>query len=77
MLLASSLGTSHAMWDPQVGTLAVRYRVVRCDRRGHGASPVIPGGTTIDDLGGWGTVNDELFEPETGSVAKIYDEATG
>jgi sulfate/thiosulfate-binding protein len=31
---------------------------------------------TIDDLGGWGKVNDELFEPETGSVAKIYDEAT-
>jgi sulfate/thiosulfate-binding protein len=32
---------------------------------------------TIDDLGGWDKVNDELFEPETGSVAKIYDEATG
>ena len=31
---------------------------------------------TIDDLGGWGKVNDELFEPETGSVAKIYEEAT-
>ncbi len=31
---------------------------------------------TIDDLGGWGKVNDELFEPDTGSVAKIYDEAT-
>ncbi len=32
---------------------------------------------TIADLGGWGTVNDELFDPEKGSVAKIYDEATG
>ena len=32
---------------------------------------------TIDDLGGWGKVNEELFEPETGSVAKLYDEATG
>ena len=32
---------------------------------------------TIDDLGGWSKVNDELFEPETGAVAKIYDEATG
>jgi sulfate/thiosulfate-binding protein len=32
---------------------------------------------TIDDLGGWGEVNDSLFEPETGSVAKIYDKATG
>ena len=31
---------------------------------------------TIADLGGWSKVNDELFEPDTGSVAKIYDEAT-
>src|SRR4051794_40599588 len=31
---------------------------------------------TIDDLGGWKKVNDELFEPETGSVAKIYEAAT-
>jgi len=30
----------------------------------------------IGDLGGWGKVNDELFDPDTGSVAKIYDEAT-
>ena len=32
---------------------------------------------TIDDLGGWSKVNDELFDPDNGSVAKIYDEATG
>lgn len=31
---------------------------------------------TITDLGGWGTVNDELFDEENGSVARIYDEAT-
>jgi sulfate transport system substrate-binding protein len=31
---------------------------------------------TIDDLGGWSKVNDELFDPDKGSVAKIYDEAT-
>nr|WP_246344830.1 sulfate ABC transporter substrate-binding protein [Conexibacter arvalis] len=31
---------------------------------------------TIADLGGWGRVNDELFDEENGSVAKIYDEAT-
>jgi sulfate transport system substrate-binding protein len=31
---------------------------------------------TIDDLGGWSKVNDELFEPDTGAVAKLYDEAT-
>ena len=32
---------------------------------------------TVADLGGWDKVNTELFDPETGSVAKIYDEATG
>jgi sulfate/thiosulfate-binding protein len=31
---------------------------------------------TIDDLGGWSKVNDELFDPDKGSVAKIYNEAT-
>jgi sulfate/thiosulfate-binding protein len=31
---------------------------------------------TVAELGGWDKVNAELFEPETGSVAKIYDEAT-
>ncbi len=30
---------------------------------------------TIDDLGGWSKVNDELFDPENGSVAKIEEEA--
>lgn len=32
---------------------------------------------TIDDLGGWSKVNDEMFDEENGSVAKIYEEATG
>jgi sulfate/thiosulfate-binding protein len=32
---------------------------------------------TIDDLGGWSTVNDELFDPDKGTVAKIYNDATG
>ena len=31
---------------------------------------------TIADLGGWPEVNDTLFDPDRGSVAKIYDEAT-
>jgi sulfate transport system substrate-binding protein len=30
----------------------------------------------IADLGGWSSVNDALFDPDKGSVAKIYDEAT-
>jgi sulfate/thiosulfate transport system substrate-binding protein len=31
--------------------------------------------TTIDDIGGWSKVNDELFDPEKGSIAKIEDDA--
>ena len=30
---------------------------------------------TIRDLGGWGKVNDEMFDPEKGSVAKIEEDA--
>ena len=32
---------------------------------------------SIADLGGWGKVNDELFDPDKGTVAKIYDDAIG
>lgn len=51
LLLASSLGTTHEMWEPQVGALSERFRVIRCDRRGHGRSPVAAGRATLDDLG--------------------------
>jgi sulfate/thiosulfate-binding protein len=30
---------------------------------------------TIDDLGGWSKVNDQFFDPDTGSVAKIENDA--
>jgi sulfate transport system substrate-binding protein len=30
---------------------------------------------TIQDLGGWSKVNDELFDPEKGTIAKIEEEA--
>jgi sulfate/thiosulfate transport system substrate-binding protein len=37
--------------------------------------PDPPGLFTIEDLGGWSRVNDEMFDPEKGSVARIEDEA--
>jgi sulfate/thiosulfate transport system substrate-binding protein len=37
--------------------------------------PTPSGLFTIDDLGGWERVNEEFFNPETGSMAKIEEEA--
>jgi sulfate transport system substrate-binding protein len=37
--------------------------------------PTPPGLFTIDDLGGWSKVNDELFDVENGSIAKIEEDA--
>jgi sulfate transport system substrate-binding protein len=37
--------------------------------------PVPSGLFTIDDLGGWKTVDDQLFDVEGGAIAKIEDEA--
>ena len=48
LVLSSSLGTTHAMWEPQLPALAERYRVVRYDHPGHGLSPVGP--RSIDGL---------------------------
>jgi 3-oxoadipate enol-lactonase len=50
VVLSNSLGTTRAMWDPQVPALTERYRVISYDTRGHGESPAPPGPYTIDDL---------------------------
>ena len=52
VLFASSLGTTHAMWDPQAEALKDEFRVLRYDHRGHGASPVPPGPYSIEALAG-------------------------
>jgi len=51
LLFCNSLGTDHTMWDPQVPVFARTLRVLRYDRRGHGASAVTPGPYTIERLG--------------------------
>ncbi len=52
LAFSNSLGSSLAMWDPQVPRLSERFRVVRYDLRGHGRSPVPPGPYDVDALGG-------------------------
>jgi 3-oxoadipate enol-lactonase len=52
LVLADSLGSTLAMWEPQVADLAHHRRVVRYDLRGHGGSPAPDGPYTIADLGG-------------------------
>jgi 3-oxoadipate enol-lactonase len=50
LVLASSLGTSCAMWDAQLARVADQLRVVRYDHRGHGRSPVPPGPYALEEL---------------------------
>lgn len=40
LVLASSLGTTHEMWDANVEALTRRFRVLRYDHRGHGGTAV-------------------------------------
>ncbi|MBX5441175.1 MAG: alpha/beta fold hydrolase, partial [Solirubrobacteraceae bacterium] len=50
LVLANSLGSTLAMWEPQIERLAAELRVVRFDLRGHGRSPVPPGPYTLAEL---------------------------
>ena len=51
LVLGNSLGTTTAMWEPQLPALARRFRVVRYDHRGHGDSPVPDGPYRLSSLG--------------------------
>ncbi|MGH7693333.1 MAG: 3-oxoadipate enol-lactonase [Gemmatimonadaceae bacterium] len=51
IVFINSLGTDHRMWDSQLPAFIERFRVVRYDFCGHGASDKRPGAVTIDVLG--------------------------
>ncbi len=50
VMFSNSLATNLGMWEPQVAALGDRYRILRYDTRGHGASDVPPGPYAIEDL---------------------------
>jgi 3-oxoadipate enol-lactonase len=52
IVLSNSIGSTSAMWDPQVPALSEGFRVVRYETRGHAGAPVPDGPYSLDDLGG-------------------------
>lgn len=52
LVLANSLGTDHTLWEPVMAGLLRRFRVLRLDKRGHGASQASAGDYTIELLAG-------------------------
>jgi 3-oxoadipate enol-lactonase len=50
IVLSNSLGASAMMWEPQLDLLGKRYRILRYDTRGHGASDTPPGAYSFADL---------------------------
>jgi 3-oxoadipate enol-lactonase len=51
LVLSHAIGTSMALWEPQVAPVSQRFRLLRYDHRGHGRSPVPAGPYTIEELG--------------------------
>jgi 3-oxoadipate enol-lactonase/4-carboxymuconolactone decarboxylase len=51
LILSHSIGTDHAMWDPQVPYLLPHFQILRYDTRGHGASDSPPGEYLVEQLG--------------------------
>jgi 3-oxoadipate enol-lactonase len=51
LMLSNSLSSDLSMWDDQVPSWAKRFRVIRYDHRGHGASAAPAGPYSLDQLG--------------------------
>jgi len=50
LILAHSLGANLTMWAPQIEALTKRFRVLRCDMRGHGSTEVTRGPYAMETL---------------------------
>jgi 3-oxoadipate enol-lactonase len=51
LVLSHSLGCDHQMWAPQMPDLLDHFQILRYDTRGHGASGIPKGDTTMEQLG--------------------------
>jgi 3-oxoadipate enol-lactonase len=51
VVLSHSLGSSLAIWNPQIEALESHFRVLRYDMRGHGGSETPHGAYTLEQLG--------------------------
>ncbi|MFV0279706.1 MAG: 3-oxoadipate enol-lactonase [Rhodoblastus sp.] len=51
LMISNSLGSNLHMWDDQIPAFARRFRVVRYDSRGHGASTAPEGPYSLEQLG--------------------------
>ena len=50
LVLSNSLGTTIALWEPQMSVFAKNFRVLRYDSRGHGDTAVTPREYSIERL---------------------------
>jgi 3-oxoadipate enol-lactonase / 4-carboxymuconolactone decarboxylase len=51
LVLSHSIGTDHAMWEPQIRELLPYFQILRYDTRGHGASDTSTGEYSVEQLG--------------------------
>ncbi len=51
LLFSNSLGTNLEMWEAQRAALEKQFRILRYDKRGHGASSVPPAPYKVEQLG--------------------------
>jgi 3-oxoadipate enol-lactonase / 4-carboxymuconolactone decarboxylase len=51
LVLSHSIGTDHALWEPQAPELIPYFQILRYDTRGHGASEVPDGDYSVEQLG--------------------------
>ena len=67
LILSNSLGTNFSLWDAQTPVFESKFRVLRYDNRGHGASSVPPPPYSVSDL-----TNDVLRLADLLGIHRFY-----